>query len=243
MLDNYMVSLVISLKNKSFKRSALVFGLLMITSLLFLINSSQPIQGSEFISSSSDMETFVVKDLVNGNTYEFSVTEDAIFDDYDIGFAIYTHENFRDKNKVLTQDDPGDGFEAANYTAIADGDVYLGVWLNDNEYGFVDITVTEQGTSNEMTIEDYYQSIWSSMRWVWIMLGSIVGFAIIFGIIIFTVIIKAASKHAVKVKDALAKGIALPRHGRKKNKCPFCSVKLPPESMVTCPYCGAPITE
>jgi len=69
LLDNYMVSLVISLKNKSFKRSALVLGLLMITSLLFLINSSQPIHGSEFISSISDMETFVVKDLVDGNTY------------------------------------------------------------------------------------------------------------------------------------------------------------------------------
>ncbi|MHA1531528.1 MAG: hypothetical protein ACTSR6_05975, partial [Candidatus Heimdallarchaeota archaeon] len=219
------------------------FGLLMITSLLFLTDSSQPIQGSEFISSSSDMETFVVKDLVNGNTYEFSVTEDAMFDDYDIGFAIYTHENFRDKNKVLTQDDPGDGFEAANYTATADGDVYLGVWLNDNEYGFVDITVTEQGTSNAMTIEDHFPSIWVSLRWVWIMLGCIIGFALIFIILIIAFVVRATKKHAWKVKDALVKGIALPRHGRKKNKCPFCNVKLPPESMVTCPYCGAPITE
>ena len=238
-----MVSLVISLKNKSFKRRALVFGLLMITSLLFLTDSSQPIQGSEFISSSSDMETFVVKDLENGKTYEFLITEDAMFEDYDIGFAIYTHENFRDKNKVLTQDDPGDGFEAANYTATADGDVYLGVWLNDNEYGFVDITVTEQGTSNTMTIEDHFPSIWVSLRWVWIMLGCIIGFALIFIILIIAFVVRATKKHAWKVKDALAKGIALPRHGRKKNKCPFCNVKLPPESMVTCPYCGAPITE
>ncbi|TET29712.1 MAG: hypothetical protein E3J70_06065 [Candidatus Heimdallarchaeota archaeon] len=234
---------MISLKNKSFKRSTLVLGLLMVTSILFLINSFQPIEGSEFISSSSDMETFVVKDLENGKTYEFLVSYDSIISDYDIGFAIYNNDNFKDKNKVLTQDDPGDGFEAANYTAISDGDVYLGVWMNENDIGFVDITVTEQGTSNEMTIEDYYESIWSSLRWVWIMLGSIVGFAIIFGIIIFIVFIRAASKHAVKVKDALVKGIALPRHGRKKNKCPFCNVKLPPESMVTCPYCGAPITD
>ena len=35
----------------------------MVISILFLINSFQPIEGSEFISSSSDMETFVVKDL------------------------------------------------------------------------------------------------------------------------------------------------------------------------------------
>ena len=238
-----MVSLVISLKNKSFKRSALVFGLLLITSLLFLTNSSQPIQGSVFISSSSDMETFVVKDLENGKIYEFSVTYDSIFTDYDIGFAIYTHENFRDKNKVLTQDDPGDDFEAANYTATVDGDVYLGVWMNDNDYGFVDITVTEQGTSNELTIEDHYPSIWFSLRWLWIMLGAIVFFTIVFVVLIATVFIKAAQKHAGKVKDALAKGISLPRHGRKKNKCPFCNVKLPPESMVTCPYCNAPITD
>lgn len=238
-----MVSLVISLENKFFKRSALIFGLLMITSLLFLINSSQPIQGSDFISSTSDMETFVVKDMENGKTYEFLITEDTMFEDYDIGFAIYTHENFRDKNKVLTQDDPGDGFETANYTATADGDVYLGVWLNDNENGFVDITVTEQGTINTLTIEDHFPSIWFSLRWLWIMLGVIVFFTIVFVVIIATVFIKTAQKHAGKVKDALAKGIALPRHGRKKNKCPFCNVKLPPESMVTCPYCGAPITD
>ncbi|NPD90711.1 MAG: hypothetical protein HGN29_18525, partial [Asgard group archaeon] len=117
------------------------------------------------------------------------------------------------------------------------------VWMNDNDYGFVEITITEQETSNDISYEEFIESIWSSLRWVWIMLGSIVGFAIIFGIIIFTVFINAARTHAGKVKDALTKGIALPRHGRKKNKCPFCNVKLPPESMVTCPYCGAPITD
>ena len=234
---------MISFRNKIPSKSALVLGLLMVSSLLFLINSSQPIEGSEFISSSSDMETFVVKDLENSKTYVFTVTYDTFYQEFDVGFAIYTNENFRDKNKVLTQDDPGDDFETANYTATSDGDVYLGVWINGNDYGFVDLTIIEQGTLNEISFEDHYPSIWVSLRWVWIMLGSIVGFAIIFAIIVFTFFIRAAKKHAGKVKDALTKGIALPRHGRKKNKCPFCNVKLPPESMVTCPYCGAPITE
>ena len=94
-----------------------------------------------------------------------------------------------------------------------------------------------------MTIEDHFPSIWISLQWLWIMLGAIVFFTIVFVVIIATVFIKAAQKHAGKVKDALAKGISLPRHGRKKNKCPFCNVKLPPESMVTCPYCNAPITD
>lgn len=239
-----MESLVISFRNKIFNKSALVLGLFIAITILFAINNSQPVLGdSEFISSVHDMEKFVVKDLENSKTYEFLVTYESAYFDYDTGFAIYTDDNFKDKNKVLTQDDAGYGFEVANYTATIDGDVYLGVWMNDNDYGFVEITITEQETSNDISYEEFIESIWSSLRWVWIMLGSIVGFTIIFGIIIFTVFINAARTHAGKVKDALTKGIALPRHGRKKNKCPFCNVKLPPESMVTCPYCGAPITD
>jgi len=234
---------VIPLKNKFFRRSALVLGLLMITSFLFLINSTQPIEGSEFIPSSSDMETFVVKDLENDKIYVFPVTYELIIGDYDIGFAIYNNENFRDENKVLTQDDPGDGFEVTNYTATADGDVYLGIWMNDNDSGFVDITVTKHGTSTEMTIEDYYQSIWYSLRWLWIMTGVMVGFTIILGILAGTFAMRATKKHQARVAAAIERGEALPRYGRKKDKCPFCNVKLPPESIVTCPYCGAPITD
>lgn len=239
-----MESLVITFRNKIFSKSALVLGLFVTITILFTINYSQPVLGdSEFIASFSDMETFVVKDLENGKKYEFSVTYNTASYNYDTGFAIYTNDNFKDKNKVLTQDDPGDGFEIANYTATFDDDVYLNVWMNDNDYGSVDLSITEAETSIDISYEDFYPSVWATLRWVWIMLGCIVGFAIIFGVLVFTFFIRAAKKHAWKVKDALASGIALPRHGRKKDKCPFCNVKLPPESMVTCPYCGAPITE
>lgn len=237
------MSLLISYKNKIFSKSALVLGLFIAITIFFTINYSQPVLGSEFISSVTDMKQFVVKDLENGKTYVFSISYDTFFDDFDTGFAIFSHENFRDKNKVLTQDDTGTGFETANYTATEDGDVYLGVWINGNDYGFVDLSITEYGTSTEISYEDYFPSIWYSLRWLWIMLGVITGVTIFFVVIIVVVFVRAAQKHAGKVKDALAKGISLPRHGRKKNKCPFCNVKLPPESMVTCPYCNAPITD
>jgi len=234
---------VISLKNKFTKRSALVFGLFIVTSFLFMINSSHTVLGgSEFISSVNDMETFVVEDLENGKIYEFSITYDSGYHDFDIGFAIYTNGNFKDKNLVLTQDDPGFGFEVANYTASNDGDFYLGVWINDDEYGFVTITVTEQGTAIDKTVENYYPSLFSSLRWIWIMLGVMVGVVIIAGVLIGILVMRAAKKHRARVAAARERGEALPRYGRKKNKCPFCNVKLPPKSMVTCPYCGAPIT-
>ena len=239
-----MESLVISFKNKIFGKGALVLGLFIAITILFAINYSQPVLGdSEFISSSSDMETFVVSDLENGKTYAFKVTYDTMFNDYDTGFAIYTKGNFKDKYKVLTQDDPGDGFEVANYTATSDDDIYFGVWMNDNEYGFVEITITETVSLDDISYEDYYLSILFSLQWLWIMLGVITGLTIFFVVIIVVVFVRAAQKHAGKVKEALTTGIALPRHGRKKDKCPFCNVKLPPESMVTCPYCNAPITE
>ena len=216
----------------------------MMITILFAINNTQPVLGdTEFISSSRDMETFVVSELENGKTYEFKVTYDTMFNDYDTGFAIYTNGNFKDKNKVLTQDDTGDGFEVANYTATSDDDIYFGVWMNDNEYGFVTVTITETVSLDDISYEDHIGGIFSSLRWLWIMLGVVTGVTIFFVVFIVVVFVRAAQKHAGKVKDALVKGISLPRHGRKKNKCPFCNVKLPPESMVTCPYCGAPITD
>jgi hypothetical protein len=244
LIDNYKESLVISFKKNVYKKSALIFGLFIALTILFAINYSQPVfVNAEFISSSSDMETFVVSELENGKTYEFKVVSDSMFDDYDIGFAIYTHSSFKDKYIVLTQDDPGEGDEVANYTATSDDDIYLGVWMNDGDYGFVEITITETVSLDDISYEDFYQSIWYSLQWLWIMLGVITGVTIFFVVIIVVVFVRAAQKHAGKVKDALAKGIALPRHGRKKNKCPFCGVKLPPESLVTCPYCNAPITD
>ncbi|MFW9924586.1 MAG: hypothetical protein ACFFDW_14995 [Candidatus Thorarchaeota archaeon] len=63
------------------------------------------------------------------------------------------------------------------------------------------------------------------------------------GIIAPIVIVRIAKVNKAKISDALAKGIALPRAGRKKDKCPFCNVKLPQEYQSQCPYCGAPITE
>jgi len=234
---------VISLKIRTSRRRAIIIGVFMFTTLILFLNTSQQTHGSEFISSIDDMEFFAIEELENGKTYEITISYDTMFNDFDSGFAVYTHESFKDKYKVLTQDDPGFGFEVANYTATADGDVYLGVWLNDDEYGFVDITVIDTDTLATMTVSDYFQSIWYSLRKLWISLGVFLGISFLILTILFVFIGRTAKKHATKVKDAIAKGIALPRYGRKKDKCPFCNVKLPPESMVQCPYCGAPITE
>jgi hypothetical protein len=120
------------------------------------------------------------------------------------------------------------------------------VWINDvhglDDSGSLDLDVFEQGTGFEMDITHDF-SLWRSLRWVWIMLGVVGGASILIMIVVFMVIIRAAKHQKIKVVDALEKGYALPRRGRKKDKCPFCGVKLPPESLVTCPYCAAPITD
>ncbi len=241
---NVFFNLEISLKNKASRRSTLILGVLLFTTALLIINISQitPIK-AEFIYSGYEYEKFTIEELENGETYEITITYDDSFYDYDIGFAIYTHESFKDKYKVLTQDDLGFDFEVANYTATDDGDVYLAVWINDDVSGFVDISVTNTDTLESMTVSTYFESIWYSLRWLWIFLGIFFGIVIIMIILFITLVAKATKKHAAKVKDALARGISLPRYGRKKDKCPFCNVKLPPDSIVQCPYCGAPITD
>ena len=233
---------MITSQNKCLRNKALIICSLVLTSLVFFSLFVQPTNG-EFISSSSDMEIFVLNDLENGKTYQIMVGSDFTPDDNDIGFAVYDDRRCRDKDLLLTQDNPGLGDEQQSFNPTEDGDYYLGVWMNGGDYGFVDINVWEDGTSNYVTITDLPFSIWFDLIWLWIFLGVSTGLIVlstVFVVVIGRIIYKNRKKLVVEAK---AKGFGLPRYGIRKDKCPFCDVKLPPEYQPQCPYCGAPITE
>ncbi|MHA1211421.1 MAG: hypothetical protein ACTSSH_03075 [Candidatus Heimdallarchaeota archaeon] len=232
---------MISSRNKPMKKNALLLGMLVFTSLFFVSFIIQPSSGlDDFISSSSDMEKYVVKDLESGITYRFRVESEYFVDDYDIGFAIYDSDRFRESDRLVLQDVAGDGDEEQIFTPTEAGDYYLAVWMNDGDYGFVIISVWEDGTSNYMIIEELGYIF--SLRWLWITLGVILGvcFALICPLTIIAM--RQIKRHQIKVAAARKQGTSLPRYGRKKNKCPFCKVNLPPEYQPKCPYCGAPIS-
>ncbi len=95
----------------------------------------------------------------------------------------------------------------------------------------------------EKDVEFQGISVLYTLSWLWITLGVIVLAAIFVSVLFIIIGFLFIRKRNAIVAKALETGQALPRAGRKKNKCPFCKVKLPLESLVTCPYCGAPITE
>lgn len=219
-----------------FLYTALIITLFSITN-----SNSYPV-----ILYSDEFDYLIVEDLINGNKYDITLTYSTLLYDFDAGFSLYDKGNYRESSLILTSDENGTSFESAIFNASRDGDFYIKVWINDvhglDDSGSLDLTVTEQGTGFDMDIKSDYR-IFSSLRWVWIIAGVGGGFTIVLFVVIFTVIGRAAKQHQIKVVDALEKGYALPRTGRKKDKCPFCGVKLPPESLVTCPYCAAPIID
>jgi hypothetical protein len=230
--------------NKSQKRNLVLFS---IVAVLVLFTSgfytTSKVNGSySTYMHEGDTKYLEVEDLVSGNTYDFDVTYSFVLTgEMDVGFSVHLNRHF--KNPVVSVDTVGTGFEYANYTAPYSGNFYIKVWMTEGDTGSVEITVTEQGTLNDMDINYSSLSFVSQFLWLIIMLG-VVGVITIFSIIFVIVITaKAINKQKERVMAARASGEALPRAGRKKDKCPFCGVKLPPESLVTCPYCGAPITE
>jgi len=230
-------------KLKIQNRNKLLFSITFFLVIFIIgINFATQTNGSySWILLEDDYEHFVVEDLVSGNTYDFSVTYNPIFDEMDVGFSIFLNRNF--KNAEVTSDDLGTGFEYANYTAPSDGDFYIGVWMNSGDTGQITITVTEQGTLEDMDVKHSSPTFASEYTWVIIMVSVAGGFSILFIFLIIFVGVRAFNKQKARVIAARASGESLPRSGRKKDKCPFCGVKLPPESLVTCPYCAAPITE
>ncbi|HUT79791.1 MAG TPA: hypothetical protein VMZ29_01205 [Candidatus Bathyarchaeia archaeon] len=233
---------MMKISKSKIKKQTLFLSLLVFTTLFITCLSIQPSSAlSDFISSLSDMEKYTVKELVGGITYRFRVESDFFTNDNDIGFAIYDNNRFREQDKLLTQDTPGDLDEEQIFTPSADGDYFLAVWMNEGDSGFVIITVWEDGTSNYMTVEEL--SYIFSLRWLWITLGALGGFMILSISLIIILTSRGIKKHQARVAEAREKGYALPRYGRKRDKCPFCNVKLPEEYLSQCPYCAAPITE
>ncbi len=216
----------------------------MICSLIFINSVSDfGLAITDFVGSSSDGETYVIRDLFSNTSYWVSVGSSYFPNEDDIGFKIYSTDKFKEADVLFTADNPGPGDEELLIAPSYDGDYYLKVWMNGGDFGFVEILVWENGTSNYAVVEEFTPSILSSMRWLWIFLGVCggimiltIGFAIFIGR-------KAIRQHQTRVAEAIEKGYGLPRYGRKKDKCPFCNVKLPPEYQPKCPYCGAPITE
>ncbi|MHA1826737.1 MAG: hypothetical protein ACTSUA_08760 [Candidatus Heimdallarchaeota archaeon] len=119
----------------------------------------------------------------------------------------------------------------------------MGVWMNNGDYSFVTITVQVNGTGDYLTVEELPPSILSSLKYLWIILGVTASVLIIGGLCVGLLVRKSVKHHQLRVVEARKKGTGLPRYGWKKNKCPFCGVKLPMEYQPQYPYCGAPITE
>jgi hypothetical protein len=117
------------------------------------------------------------------------------------------------------------------------------IWLNSGDSNSVEITCTEQGTLEDMDID--YTSPTFVSQYPWVIIIAAVGGGLTLLIIPLPLLVGyfAMKKQKEIVARARETGEALPRTGRNKDKCPFCGVKLPPESLIQCPYCGAPITE
>ncbi|NHJ40923.1 MAG: hypothetical protein FK731_12910 [Asgard group archaeon] len=224
----------------------MILGIFLYAATIITLFSITNGNGYPVILYSDEFDYLIIEDLISGNKYDITLTYQTLIYDFDAGFSVYDRDNYKESNLILTADENGTGFESAVLNATRDGEYYVKVWINDihglDDSGSLDLTVIEQGTGFEMDIRSDYR-IFSSLRWVWIMVGVLGGISILVIIFVYSFLFKAAKQHRLKVADAIEKGHALPRTGRKKDKCPFCGVKLPPESIVTCPYCNAPIID
>jgi len=214
-------------------------------SFIIGLASALRVEGSySTIIHENETKYFLVEDLNASNNYDFNVTYELGFiwdDEVDLGFSLHLNNHF--KNPLVTVDSLGTDFESTTYSPASSGDLYLKVWCNSDDDADIEITVTEHGTLEDMDIEFSSLSFVSQFLWLIIMLGVGGVLTILSIVLIFVVGAKAVKKQKERVMAARASGESLPRAGRKKDKCPFCGVKLPPESLVTCPYCAAPITE
>ncbi|MFW9924450.1 MAG: hypothetical protein ACFFDW_14295, partial [Candidatus Thorarchaeota archaeon] len=85
--------------------------MILLTTFIFAGVSIQPSSGITDFIPSSGPEHFKIKNLNNTLDYQISVASDSMFDDYDIGFAIYSDGKFKENDKIITVDNPGLGDE------------------------------------------------------------------------------------------------------------------------------------
>jgi len=203
-----------------------------------------PVRGDyDVYASEGELDALVVRDLEVDVTYVFSATYNPVYYSFDLTLSIFERRDYTNRSLLVAQDTPGIGPESIVFVAPSDGDFYIGVYVNNDESGLVTVTVIEQGTSIEKDVEYQGISVLYSLWWLWIVMGGsiILGtIPIIVWVAFVGVVIKKQKAIAIKARET---GEALAKIGRKKDKCPFCRVKIPPESKVTCPYCGAPITD
>lgn len=233
------------IKNKiKQKRKLLLVNFVLFITLTSFITILTPVKGSyETYIRQDELKTAVVRDLKKDTTYVFDASFNTGYYDFDLALFIYDKNDFTNRSLLASQDNPGIGFESIVYTTARSGDHYIGVCLNNDDNGIAIISVFEQGTSVEEDVEYQSIGILYSLVWLWIMLGAfgiVLIVLIVGGVLIFTLIVKKQRDIVAKARET---GEALPRAGVRKNKCPFCNVKLPPDNLVQCPYCGAPITE
>ncbi|NHJ86612.1 MAG: hypothetical protein FK734_14190 [Asgard group archaeon] len=204
-----------------------------------------------------DMENLQVEDLIAGRTYDIDLRVGSFEDPYDLGLSIYDDEKY--ETLLMTLDSAGTAPEIGQFTPSRDGTFYLLVYNNDNDGVFIDVTIKDHLTSEEMDIGYYFSSYDpGSFIWIWIMVG-IGGGLVIILISLIPVFFILKSRKTIKtiqnmsgitqgattIEDAKAAPYTtkITRSG-KKRICPYCNVKIPnDEKLVQCPYCNAPLSE
>ncbi|MHA1442824.1 MAG: hypothetical protein ACTSPK_13335 [Candidatus Heimdallarchaeota archaeon] len=218
---------------------------LLMFSFIIGLASALRVEGSySTIIHENETMHFYVEDLNASYNYDFNVTYELGFiwdDEVDLGFSLHLNNHFKDP--LVTVDSLGMDDESTTYSPASSGDLYIKVWCNSDDDADIEITVTEHGTLEDMDINFTTPSFVSQYTWVIVLAA--VGGGLSLLVIPLPIIVGALAMKKQKeiVAKARESGEALPRTGRKKDKCPFCGVKLPQENFVTCPYCAAPITE
>ena len=135
---------------------------------------------SSFVDTIDD-SYFKVLDLESGVAYNFTVDVDEYYQ-MDLGFSIHLNERPKERNAILTVDNPGISNETVIFTPEEAGEYYIRTYSN-YDWGFFEITVYEDGTSIEKIVEPYFVPM--DWRWLWIsvvVLGGIVIFCLLVGL-------------------------------------------------------------
>lgn len=117
---------------------------------------------------------FKVLDLESEVTYNFTISL-SYSDQMDFGFSIHLDERPREKNALVTVDNPGQNGETTLFIPETSADYYIRAFSN-YEWGFIEVTVKEQTSGEEKIVEPYYVPF--NWQWVWIPAVVIIGLVI-----------------------------------------------------------------
>ena len=123
---------------------------------------------------------FKVLELEEGISYNFTIDIEEYYQ-MDLGFSIHLDEKVKEKNALVTVDNPGTSDETTLYTPTTSSDYYVRVFSN-YDWGFFTITVREQISGIEKIVEPY--SVPVDWTWLWIsavVIGGIIVLVLIAG--------------------------------------------------------------